>query len=117
MTFEDTLRAIVREELRAAQKERDAALIEKIAERLGMVGRPEYASTTKAARLVDMNAATIRRWLRDGVLRRYRVGGRWRVKVSELEQLIANTAPGELTDDEVEARAGALLAEIQGKSA
>jgi excisionase family DNA binding protein len=46
---------------------------------------PRYVSTTDAAKIVGMNSATVRDWIRAGRLPAYRVGGRvTRIAVADL---------------------------------
>lgn len=70
-SFEDRIRAIVREEL-ANAKPADAA----------------YLSTAEAASLARVTTATIRRWVRAGELTRHEAGVRVLVRRDELEQLL-----------------------------
>lgn len=58
---------------------------------------PEYLTVAEAAERADRDRQTIRRWFRDGLLTRYRVGPRGvRVKTAELDELMGPrpVAPG-----------------------
>ena len=58
-------------------------------------GLPRYVLTTAAAKLVGMNSATIREWIRTGRLPAYRVGGRvTRIAVADLMALFTPLGPG-----------------------
>ena len=49
----------------------------------------QYISVKAAARRIDVAPATIRDWINRGMLGRYHAGRELRVKVSELEALVA----------------------------
>jgi excisionase family DNA binding protein len=49
-----------------------------------MDGTPGDLRTPKQlAKLLDVSVSTIRRWIRDGTLTGYRLGGRWRASQAE----------------------------------
>jgi len=55
---------------------------------------PRYVSTTAAAKIVGMNSATVREWIRLGRLPAYRVGGRvTRIAVADLLGMFEKLGP------------------------
>ena len=69
--IESCVRKVVREELRCAP------------------GAAEYVAVQAAADRIDVAPATIREWINRGKLKRYHAGRELRVKVAELEALVA----------------------------
>jgi excisionase family DNA binding protein len=61
---------------------------ERIVQRLLLEQRPpepdQYLSVKKAALLLDVPEGTIRKWIQRGQIKRYKIQGCVRVKVSEL---------------------------------
>jgi excisionase family DNA binding protein len=49
---------------------------------------PDLRTPKELARLLGVHAATVRRWIREGVLTRWRVGGRVRARESEALALV-----------------------------
>lgn len=109
MTLEEqireTVRTVVREELRQALAEL----------------RPnsaELLSVEEAAELAGVNPATVRKWMRQG-LRRHGAGRVWRVLRSDLLAWLesgARQAPqGEPTDEDIERRVVDMLRPREGK--
>lgn len=100
MTFEDTLRAIVREELRAALRELAPAMPATLPE-----GGKLYLSPEEAAELVGVHVDTVREWLRSGELPTHGKGSRVvRVRRDQLERFLerggAERATAEVDLDE-----------------
>lgn len=79
MTFEESIRAIVREEVRAALREAQAP-----APTGGMLTIEEAAAHAKCSK------ATLHKWLRDGALTRHGSGKLTRVDRAQLDQVLAN---------------------------
>lgn len=71
----ELVRAVVREELAAA--------------RLSDPSHDEFLSPRAAARVADVAPATVRRWVREGKLRKHHAGAHVRVSRAELEALLA----------------------------
>lgn len=85
-SLEETIRAIVRDELARAERERTAAS-----------SSDEYLSTGDAAKLADVASGTIRRWIREGKLTEHRAGRLVRIKRADLEEYLR--AGGRAVDD------------------
>ena len=85
MSFEETLRAIVREELNVLRTE----LLPRLAEdRCAEQQEDRYLSVQRAAEFVDVHPDTIRAWITAGRLRGYRAGRERRVLRSELRRFL-----------------------------
>jgi excisionase family DNA binding protein len=90
--IEEVLRTVVREELRA------------IAPRPGQPD--EFLSVVAAARLAGVAPTTVRAWVNQGRLQRYKAGRVLRVRRSDLELLLASTVGNDDSRDmSAEARA------------
>ena len=68
----------------------------------------EYLSVARAAEVADVTSGTIRTWMGEGKLGRYRAGRELRVKRSDLDRLLRGEAPG--SEASPEERALAALA-------
>jgi excisionase family DNA binding protein len=81
--FRQSLREIVREELRAAMAEQGG-------------GRPgdTYLSIAKAAQFADVAPGTLRRWIRTGRLSARRAGRVHRISRADLEGFLAREGRG-----------------------
>lgn len=100
MTLEETIRAVVREEIRAALRElRQPAPPATSAE--------PYLTIAQAAALACVGGTTVRDWLRAGKLNRYGQGKRVLINRAELERLLApKPKPSPvLTDADLDERA------------
>lgn len=58
---------------------------------------PEFMTPPQASRIYEVPYSTLLRWLNDGTLTRYEVGGgtkrpRLKIRVSQLEKLLTPTA-------------------------
>lgn len=54
-----------------------------------MATEDKFLNPEKVAELLDVNPATVRAWLRDGVLKGHKLAGRvWRIRESELKRFI-----------------------------
>jgi excisionase family DNA binding protein len=87
MDIADTLRALVREEVRAE--------IRKV---LDQAQSPEYLTTSTAADFAKLSEATIRRWVRRGKLASFRAGRELRVLRSDLERVLKDDAANDSGD-------------------
>ena len=54
---------------------------------------PLVVDVAQAAKLLTVEESTIRKWLSQGRLTRVKIGGCTRIRVSELEAVIANGLP------------------------
>jgi excisionase family DNA binding protein len=101
----EQLRAIIREELRAALDARPAP-----APAPAPAG---YLKVSVAAERYSVAPETLREWIRAGKLPRHRAGREWRVRPEDVEALMARggtTAPGEV---DPAALAGSILRRMQ----
>jgi excisionase family DNA binding protein len=73
----DVVREVIREELGARPSTSD-----------------EYLSVARAAEVADVSAGTIRTWMCEGRLTRFRAGRELRVRRADLERLLRGEAPG-----------------------
>ena len=100
--FENELRRIIREEVRAAIRAERPTSEPSSDERV-------YVSVPEAARIAGVHDQTIRKWIRDGLLGEYRAGARQlRVKLHELETYLGRKGAPAPTID-IKARALELL--------
>lgn len=90
--LEETLRAIVRDELQKALAEREPS-------------NGDLISTTEAARLADVATATIRRWIKLGSLTKHHAGRVFKVSRAELESLLKNGVANEQTPERLAEKA------------
>src|SRR5260370_23890966 len=82
MTFEETLRAIVREELKNVLR---TDLLPQLGDgRCANSEEDRYLSLQKAGEFIDIHPDTIRKWIKEGRLHSYRAGRELRVLRSEL---------------------------------
>jgi excisionase family DNA binding protein len=88
MSLEETLRGIVREEVRSALRE----LLPVSAPKTVGATPGAYISTAEAGALADVLPDTVRDWIAQGKLPGYRAGREWRVRRDELEALMAHGA-------------------------
>lgn len=87
----EMIRDVVREELARDRETRSP--------------RAEFVSTTTAARIADVTAHTVRRWIREGRLVAHGTGGRLRVRRSDVERLLGEGASGgDLTPEQMARR-------------
>jgi excisionase family DNA binding protein len=93
MAIEDTLRALIREELLALKQD---LLVELRPTPAAGDQTPEYLTTEEAAELARVTPATIREWIKIGALRERRAGQKLLIKSSELHAHLA----GDLAPDE-----------------
>ena len=110
MSIEEIIHIAVREALRAelGPLERDIQEIRKALVAEG--ARDGYLSVREAARLASVCTNTIKKLLKDGALRRYRVGRDHRVKRSELEAYLGGAAGHEEESPSAEVIAQRILA-------
>jgi len=73
----DVVREVIREELGARPASGD-----------------DYLSVARAAEVADVTAGTIRTWMCEGRLARFRAGRELRVRRADLERLLRGEAPG-----------------------
>ena len=83
----DALVKLVEDAVRRAQKEHVPQTTEDI-----------YLSVARAADVAEVNPATVRKWVEEGRLGRYRAGRELRAKRSELDRLLATGWADEETD-------------------
>lgn len=89
----DTVRNVVREELRAALAE------------LKPRAPGEYLTVVQAAEAAQVAEDTVLRWLGNGRLKGSRAGARWRVRRDDLERFLSEPAESELTAEQAVAKA------------
>ncbi len=81
MSFEETIRAAVRDEVRLAVREVLAPVIAKLAE---AASDGEFLSVSGAAKFLGASRAGVRKWIAEGRLPRYRAGKAIRVRRGDL---------------------------------
>ncbi len=109
MSMAEEIRAIVREEVRAALRE---ALADVGRALTPVPAEDGYLSVEKAAELAEVHPDTIRGWVKAGRLPRHHAGRELRVRRSELHAFLS-AAPNERATPEVEA-AGILARRRKG---
>lgn len=97
MTFEDTIRQVVREEIRSA--------LQDLAPQRTATTGPEYLRFAEAAVHARVSPSTIREWVQTGKLNRYGEGRTPLVRRDELDRALAAQKPKLLSDADLEARA------------
>lgn len=110
----ELVRDVVREELRAhAARRCDGAGTSTVESR---ATDATYVSTAKAAKLADVHPATIRDWVRRGLLQEHRAGRVLRVRCDELHALMDRFKKG--TDEvvDLDARADEILSKSKRRS-
>lgn len=107
MTFEETIRATVREELLHVLRDELPGILREM-----QATRPKtlYLNATQAAEHAGVDRNTIYVWVKEGKLPALRAGSRLRIRQSDLDAFMAREAEApKVTDDELEARAFALV--------
>jgi len=108
MTIEETIKAAVRDAMREALADL-RALAQPTAPAAATTG-PRYLTSEAAAEIAGVKPGTIRRWLGSGRLPTHHAGRMLRVRLDELQAFMAaGEASDEPTDDEVDARAFAIV--------
>ena len=74
------LRALIEEAVRKVVREERAP---------GLSASDQYVSVAEAARRIDVAPATIRQWVQERRLGRYHAGRELRIRLSELQALVA----------------------------
>ena len=74
MSFEETIRSIVREVVEQTLSAHDDAIADKVAARLGRVDSVDFLTVTEAATRARVEPATIREWIKERRLRAHRAG-------------------------------------------
>ena len=92
MSIEDTLRTLIREELRAFKQD----LLTHLQASQPPTQTREYLTTEEAAELARVTPATIRDWVKSGTLHERRAGQKLLIKTAELHAHLA----GDLVPDE-----------------
>lgn len=67
------------------------ALLEQVLDDLQSEKSGDYYLTQQAAEKLGLSAMTIRLWIRQGKLKAKRIGARWRIPVSEVNRLLAES--------------------------
>ena len=57
-----------------------------------MLQKKELVEVAVIARKVNVSDNTVRRWINEGKVEGYKIGGRWYVKKKSLEEFILNKA-------------------------
>lgn len=89
----DTVRAVLREELRSALAEFKAR------------APGEYLTVAQAAEVAQVAPDTVLRWLGNARLKGSRAGARWRVRRDEIDRFLSEPQKSGLTPEEAAARA------------
>lgn len=100
MTMEDTLRILVREEVRSAVRE--------VVATLRPAGESPLMTVREAASFARVAEPTVRSWIQQGKLNRYGTKGALRIKRDELERLLTSRDEPRMTDADLDARADEL---------
>jgi excisionase family DNA binding protein len=90
--LEDMVRRIVRDELAKQSPANDEA--------------SGFLSVAEAAAFARVSVYTIRRWVKQGQLKRHDAGSRILVKHDELQRLLESDAPSDSIEDRVKRRFG-----------
>lgn len=85
MSLEDTMRSMIREELRHVLQEELPAMLAQVRPP-GDVG--EYLSVEKAAAIADVHQDTVRGWVKSGRLPEHRAGRELRVRRDQLRRFL-----------------------------
>lgn len=107
-TFEDTLRAIVREAVR--EELRAHSIGAHPLKQSGPADAPVFVSTEQAAQIAGVHVATIRDWIHRGLLRDHRAGRLLRVDRAELVAMMANAKSDSPAPVNLDERAEEILA-------
>lgn len=107
MTLEDTLRVIVREEIRALREDLQAW------QATPSASGAELLTYAQAAALKGLGYSTIRAWAESGRLNKHGEGRNVRVSKLELDRVMgprqSSACGGKLTEADIEAKAEAIL--------
>lgn len=87
-TIEESLRAIFRDEVRGVVREELRAVLPSLSQ--DKLVTIEFLSTTQAAELIGVRAATIRAWIQQDKLKAYRAGRALRIQRDELLALMSS---------------------------
>lgn len=95
MTLEDSLRSIVREEIRAALREEGAARATP-----PPAIRPKLLTTVAIAGMCDVTPDTVRNWISSGKLQAKKRNRSFVVEPAELERFLSKAPATDIDDDE-----------------
>ncbi len=107
------IRDVVREELRAHATRRSGADAPPTSTATGDVA---YVSTRRAAQIADVHPATIRDWVRRGLLQEHRAGRGLRVRCAELHALMDRFKKGTGEVVDLDARADEILSKSRRRA-
>ena len=102
MSFEETIRAIVREEIERAMRGRQLSAVPAIP--------PEYLTVQEAANLAKVRPETVREWVNSGELPRHGAGKVMRVRRDQFEVFLATGSQNEDTEVDLDQRAREIVA-------
>lgn len=111
VTFEDTIRAIVREAVR--EELRAHGVGSQPATAPASTGTPAFITTMQAAELASVHVATIRDWIQRGLLRGHRAGRLLRVERSELIAMMSSAKSDSPAPVNLDERAEEILAKAR----
>lgn len=97
MSFEDTLRSIVREEVRAAVDELRQAIA------LPASPAPTLLTVADVARSCQASAKTVVAWISSGRLPARKAGRKWLVQPADLDRFLAGSAASSPASDDAAA--------------
>ncbi len=111
MSLEDSVRAVVREEMKRVLREELRATIDAL--RAGTNAKNEFLSVKEAAELTRVSETTVREWMANG-LRHYKQNRVVRLRRSELLAFLSMDSLQAQAEVDVEQRAVAILAKARG---
>lgn len=106
-SFEESLRALVRDAVR--EELRAHGIGPNPAATAPLASSPAYVSTQQAAQIAGVHAATIRDWIRRGLLHGHRAGRLLRIDREELVTMMSRTAALPSSSTDLDARAEEIL--------
>lgn len=87
MSLEETVRALIREEVQRVLREELAGVVAEL--RPAADAGEQYLSVERAAAMAEVHADTIRGWVKSGRLREHRAGRELRILRSDLHRFLA----------------------------
>ena len=118
MSLDESLRRILRDEVRAVLREEIGTLLDKLDEHAAVESSAssssEFLTTKEAAAIARVGASTIRTWIGNGSLKRYGRGNHFLVARHELEQWLTGEDETTSIDLSVDDLANAIVAKACG---
>ncbi len=112
MSLEESVRAVVREELKRVLREELRLAIEQL--RAAPNAESEFLSVKEAAQLTRVSEATVRDWMTRG-LRRYGQGHVVRIRRAELLRFLSASTDSAGKEIDIEEHAIAILGRTRGR--